>query len=585
MSTLTGALELFSNSSSPLVTISKMADKAATKLLKASGATGALNKELKDTDASAKPAVTGLSKFAKLSSVISNAKKGMRIADDYINLQTRLNSVNDGLQTQAQLQEKVFAAANRSRGSYSDMVGTFTNLQATAGDTFGSNSETLGFAELMQKSFKLGGADTATQSSGMDQLTQAMGSGTIDSGAFDAITTNAPMMLQAMETFTGKSKAELQSMAEEGTLTADMLKNALFASSGDITNEFSKMPMTFTEIWDRIKNVALQAFGGVIEGISNIINSGGFQTLLDAVIVGIYTVGSVLDWIVDKFDYFVPILEFISGVLLVALIENLWKAAAAAWATVTPWLIAHWSILLIIAGIVAVIAVLGAMGVTVQSVFSFIGGAISVLIAWFNNIPVVISNIGTWISKTIDDFITKTVNKVIEGINKVISAINNIMGTDFKLLDEYQSSTSGMEYKELKSYSDAYKEGSQKGNDLYTGMNDKISDFTNGFGLGSTDGFTGIPDGEDLGTSNNPLTVQGVGSNGTLGVDMGEEDIQYLRDIAEREYVNQFSAATLAPNIKVSFGDIHEEADADKVAGRIQRILQEQIATASEGAY
>ena len=499
------------------------------------------------------------------------------ITDGYIQLQNRLKAVNDGLQTQAKLQDKVFAAANRSRSSYSDMVNTFASLQASASEAFGSNSETLVFSELMQKSFKLGGADSKTQSTGIDQLVKAMGTGKIDSGAFDSITANAPMMLQAIETFTGKSKAELRGMAAEGTLTAEILKNSMFAASDNINGKFSEMPMTFAEIWTVIKNTALQAFGGVIDGISSIINSGDFQSFLDAVIVGIYAAGSMLGWLVDNLEYIVPILEVIGGVLLVNIIAGIWSAAAA-------FMVANWTIICIVAAIVAVITAFGAMGVTVQDVFSFIGGAISVLIAWINNIPIVISNIGTWISKTIDDFVTKTVNKVIDGINKVISAINNIMGLDIKLLDDYQGSTSGMEYKEIKDYSDVYKEGSQKGSDVYTGMSEKITSFTNGFGLGSSGELPGISS-EGLGTTNNPLTVQGIGSNGTLGVDMAEEDIQYLRDIAERDYINKFSTATMAPNIQVSFGDIHKEADADKVASRIQKILREQIATASEGVY
>jgi hypothetical protein len=66
---------------------------------------------------------------------------------------------------------------------------------------------------------------------------------------------------------------------------------------------------------------------------------------------------------------------------------------------------------------------------------------------------------------------------------------------------------------------------------------------------------------------------------------MENEDIKYLRDIAERDYINKFSTNTLAPNVAISFGDVHQEADADKVAGRIKMILQEEIATAAEGAY
>ncbi len=81
------------------------------------------------------------------------------------------------------------------------------------------------------------------------------------------------------------------------------------------------------------------------------------------------------------------------------------------------------------------------------------------------------------------------------------------------------------------------------------------------------------------------MTVVGTGANGGVKVNMADEDLKYLRDIAERDYINKFSTATLAPTIQVTFGDVHETADANKVAGRIRRILQEEIATAAEGAY
>ena len=642
MATLTDTLALYRSSTKSFEVMIRWADKAAVKLRVTSSAVEILNKNLQSIDASRlstinsrakalhtyfqrmgtsiKSAAGGLTRFMgsgtklasmksgnflKSSTVQSKAdtmsgskktlslggyadkiKKGMKIADDYANIQKRLNAVNDGSQTQGQLQKIIFGAANQSRGSYAETANTFANLQASGSNVFSSNAETLGFTELMQKSFKLGGTDTATQSAGIDQVVQAMGSGKLQSGDLDAIASNAPMMLEAMETFTGKSKAELRSMAEEGNLTAGVLKNSLFAASGHIGEKFSELPMTFAEVWDLIKNTAMEAFGDVLESINKIMNSSGFQTALAVVIAGIMAVGSVISWLIDKtteyWDFIAPILEFIGGVALAAIITQLGVMAAAAWLSVVPWLLQHAALLMVVAGIILIINVLGMLGISVQDVFSFVGGAIGVLLAWIHNIPLAISNIATWVSKTIDDFVTKIVNKVIDGINKVITAIRNITGIDIKLLDKYEGSTSGMEYKELEDYSKAYKAGSQKGVDIYNGIGEKANSLKDGGLNFLSGGYSGL---NDLGTQGNPVTVQGVGSDGNLAVDMAEEDIQYLRDIAERDYINKFSTATLAPNIQVSFGPVHQEADADKVASRIQTILQEQIAVASEGVY
>ena len=83
---------------------------------------------------------------------------------------------------------------------------------------------------------------------------------------------------------------------------------------------------------------------------------------------------------------------------------------------------------------------------------------------------------------------------------------------------------------------------------------------------------------------NGAMPVTGM-DGGKVEVDMSDEDLKYLRDIAERDYINKFTTAALAPNIQITFGDVHQEADADKVAGRIRKILQEEIAMAAEGSY
>ena len=95
----------------------------------------------------------------------------------------------------------------------------------------------------------------------------------------------------------------------------------------------------------------------------------------------------------------------------------------------------------------------------------------------------------------------------------------------------------------------------------------------------------GTPAGAPLGSSSKPATVKGKGKNGKVDVKMSEEDMRYLRDIAERNYVNKFTTATLAPNVKISFGDVRETADVKKIKGTIEKMMREEIAVAAEGVY
>lgn len=89
----------------------------------------------------------------------------------------------------------------------------------------------------------------------------------------------------------------------------------------------------------------------------------------------------------------------------------------------------------------------------------------------------------------------------------------------------------------------------------------------------------------DLITGANPLPVEGTGPDGSVNVEMPDDDLEYLREIAERDYIANVATNSLAPNISVQFGDVHENADANKIAGKIKEILQYEIAVASEGVY
>ena len=128
-----------------------------------------------------------------------------------------------------------------------------------------------------------------------------------------------------------------------------------------------------------------------------------------------------------------------------------------------------------------------------------------------------------------------------------------------------------MDYMDL---SEGYARGSKIGRDISTTFEDALSKFVDPL----ADAF----DLSEFGTSMNPLHVT---SDEKLKVDMSDEDLKYLRDIAQREYINKFTTATLAPNISIKFGDVKETADVNKIHGRIRRILQEEIAMAAEGSY
>lgn len=583
MATLSAMFKLYDGYSTTIDKVNRRTDQATNKILKASGATDNFNKKLEATGASAGKASSGLGKFISAAAIIAGSIKGMNIADGFTNTSARLNLINDGLQTQLELQDKIFAAADRSRGSYTDMSNAISKMGLTAGESFGSNDELIAFTELIQKGFKVGGASPTEQSSAMLQLTQAMGAGKLQGDEFRSITENAPMIADAIAKYMGKPKGELKELAADGLITSDIIKNAMFMAGDDINAMFKTMPMTFADVWNRIKNGGLDAFAPVIESISKLLNTDGFQTGVNNAIVGINLLASGMSWLIDistqYWDFIGPVLAAIGGYLLVSIITSLWGMVAPLMVNFGLWTMLSSPIFLVILTIGAVIGALNDMGITVQDVFGFIGGSIAVLLTLFLNLGVAITNSFIAIAKTIDQVITGAVNLAISGINALVGALNKIPGVDIGSVEQFNGYTSGLDYLEYGNVKDAYKQGSDIGKNVYNGISDKIGKFTASLTMPDKQGLG------DFGSQLKPITVEGKGNNKKVDVDMSDEDLQYLRDVAERDFINKFSTATLAPNVVFNISDIKETADVNKLKGMLEMMMREEIAIAAEGDY
>ena len=578
MATLKAMFKLFDGYSATIDRIYRKTDQATDKIMKASGATDKLNKQLEATGASAGKATSGLTKLIGKVITIAGIIKGMNLVDEYTYTAARLDLINDGLQTQAELQEKIFAAADRARGSYSDMAEAVSKMGLLAGEAFTSNDELIAFTELVQKSFKVSGAAISEQQGAMRQLTQAMASGRLQGDELVSIMENAPMIFDAIAKYMGLTKGELREIARTGAITSDIIKNAMFMAADDINAKFETMPMTFGDIWNKIKNRATMAFSSVMEDVNVLINTEGIERALDVITGGFVFAAKAAGWLIDTvvtgWDTIGPILAMLGGVYLANIIAKLW-------AMLPPLYAINWPIVLIGVAIGSLIYAMLKFGDITAKVFGFIGGLIGVLVASIYNMIASITNAISSLGDFIVNTVISIINTVISGINLVIKALNHLPGVNIGAVGGLEHvQTKRIEYIGLKdAWSTGQKIGQAFGGSLGN-LGSKLTSLMPGYSAGST-GF----DFSEFGTQANPVTVKGTGSGGKVKVDMADEDLKYLRDLAQREYINKFTTATLAPNIQISFGDVHETADADKVAKRIRKILQEEIAMAAEGSY
>ena len=204
-------------------------------------------------------------------------------ADQMTQLRARINLINDGTQTTTEIMDKVYAAAQRSRGGYVEMADSVAKLNMLAKDAFSSNDEAIMFVEQLNKQFKISGASVQESTAAMYQLTQAMASGKLQGDEFRSIMENAPMLAQSIAQEMGMTVGQLREMSSQGLITADVIKNALLNSAEETNAKFAEIPMTFAEIGQQLANQALQAFQPVLAELSSITASSDFQAIVEGI--------------------------------------------------------------------------------------------------------------------------------------------------------------------------------------------------------------------------------------------------------------------------------------------------------------
>lgn len=209
------------------------------------------------------------------------AVSAVKTTDQLTQLRARIDLINDGSQSTAEIMDKVFSAANRSRGSFLDMADSVAKLNLLAKDAFTSNDEAIYFVEQLNKQFKIAGAGVQETTSAMYQLMQAMAAGKLQGDEFRSIMENAPMLAQSIAQEMGLSVGQLKEMSSQGLITADIIKNALFNSAEETNAKFAEIPMTFQDIGTKLQNDLIAAFQPVMEELGNMTSSDAFMSVLN----------------------------------------------------------------------------------------------------------------------------------------------------------------------------------------------------------------------------------------------------------------------------------------------------------------
>lgn len=237
---------------------------------------------------------------------LKNIGSLINLSDKMTSTNARLNMINDGQQSDSGLNKMIFQSAERARASYLDTAKIVTRVGMNAGKAFSSTKEIVAFAEQLNKKFVIAGATTEETNSALLQLTQGLGSGVLRGEELNAVFESAPNIIQSIADYLDVDIGKIRSMASEGMLTADIVKNSLLAAAEQTNAEFEKMPYTFGQIWTSIKNNAIMIFGVIQKKIEQSMSSKGFRTFIDNLIDTLYILGAVG---FDIFNGFITLLS------------------------------------------------------------------------------------------------------------------------------------------------------------------------------------------------------------------------------------------------------------------------------------
>ena len=548
-------------------------------------------------------------------------KKLIALSDQMTSTNARLALLVTDNGSVSELEQKIMASAQRSRAAYLDTAAAVASMGANAGNAFDHDmDQVIAFMEQVNKQFVIGGATAQGQSAAMLQLTQAMAAGALRGEELNSILENAPGIARAIEQYMGIAEGSIKEYAQEGKVTAEVVKNALFSVAEETDAKFDNMSRTWGQVWTQWANTALKAS----------------QPLL-----------AVVNWLANNISIIGPIVLGVGAAFLVFQIAAHWTQIAAHWTQIAAFATAAYHaavnllsigfgvltgntaaasaavftfnsallaspitwiimcVLIVIGLIYAAVAAINHFKGTSVSATGIIAGVFAVLGAHilnstvipiqngfamvanflgnvFNNPVAAIKVLFYDMALTVIGYISNMAHAIENVINKIPGVTVDITsGLDsfYAGLEQAQQAVKGesgwVEYVQKMDFID-YGDAAKAGYNFGAGVEDKTGGMFNmgdgsGFDMSSTMGDVGSIAG-DTGSIADSLSVT-------------DEELEYLRDIAERDAINRFTTAEVKIDMTGMTNKIDGSADIDGIITELTDGFTEALVTAAEGVH
>lgn len=595
--------------------------------------------------------LTGMLKKALITyASFRSIKAFVGLSDEVTQIKARLNAINDGQQTTVELQNMVYESAQRARGEYKTTLDIVSKLGAQAKAAFSSNKETIAFAENLNKLFTISGTSAQGMESVMYNLTQAMASGVLRGQDLNAVMANTPQLLQIVSDYMGEPIGRIRKLAEEGQLSADVIKNALLGATDDINAQFEKMPMTFGQIATSMKNKFIKNIEPALNRLNDFANSDKFKVFVDRASNAIGVLANAIasatekavnfgNFLADHWGVVEPVIWALAGAFggleLATVALTIKTMALNTVLSGNPIYLIAAAVGLAIALFAKWINSIGGVHVAylimVNGIKNYMASfsihnkqQLSIIIAQWGMFKVGILRVKNGVLNALDAMkiqgliiVENFLNGVIAGINRLIKFVNEIPGVSIDTIDKISISagakaqaaqdkrqreevaqiaenkvkadkaTRDDNIKKLEIKYDKEKFVREKEITKLQTEKKKASaekaNFNQKFDIPA---YADMPDiakdvkaGKDAakGTKKNTEKLKD-------GIEVKNDDISYLKDLAEMRAIQNFSFDKIEVIANNSFGDVHETADLDGWMDNLTDNLSEAVNATMGGA-
>ena len=155
---------------------------------------------------------------------------------------------------QAEIQQKILAAASATRTAYSQTAGIVSNLVQENSDLFGTIDEAINFNNAATMLFKTAGKTNEEIAGLMEAINKSFAKGKVDSETLSQLLEKAPEAVKLLNKQLGTTSDQLEQLATDGKFTVADLKAAFMNNADAIAASFGNVKISVTEALVVIRN-------------------------------------------------------------------------------------------------------------------------------------------------------------------------------------------------------------------------------------------------------------------------------------------------------------------------------------------